>query len=79
MLVKQQSPMNGSCYHQSRGLSSMKLLALTLCVEDAALRQGEVGVRWLFPLSWGLQGVRVSSDPVLSDRFIGKHPDPKAA
>ena len=53
----------------------MKLLALTLCVEDAASRQGEVGVRWLFPLSWGLQGVRVSSDLVLSDRFI----DPKAA
>lgn len=57
----------------------MKLLALTLCVEDAASRQGEVGVRWLYLLSWGLQGVRVSSDPVLSDRFIGKHLDPKAA
>ena len=57
----------------------MKLLALTLCVEDAASRQGEVGVRWLFPLSWGLQGVRVSSDLVLADRFIGKHLDPKAA
>ena len=55
----------------------MKLLALTLCVEDAASRQGEVGVRWLFPLSWGLQGVRVSSDRVLSDRFIGNILIPK--
>lgn len=38
-----------------------------------------MGVRQIFPPTWGLQGVRVSSNPVLSDSLIGEHLDPKVA
>lgn len=48
-------------------------------MEDAALRQSEVGVDGSFQKLGGLQGVRVSSNPVLPDRLIGGHLDPKVA